>query len=246
MNQAPDGEPKRTFSEEIDRLIVALRALLGGHWALLQAELGAIARDLIGTLIAGVIIIGLLLTALLGLFIALFLVIGSEIFGSMLWGAAHMTLALLMLAAWLASTTLRIQVRRRARSLLLGILIGSGAATLAIAVLHAALAPSVALGLTLLLAVLLVDLLIGLATFDMERFTDRFRPLASEAELRATAAALDDLRGEAAEGLATEMGSAFASAGAAVDATRGVVTKVADALKAAAERLRSDRSEQDV
>ncbi|RLT28276.1 MAG: hypothetical protein DWI49_01665, partial [Chloroflexi bacterium] len=87
MNQAPDGEPKRTFSEEIDRLIVALRALLGGHWALLQAELGAIARDLIGTLIAGVIIIGLLLTALLGLFIALFLVIGSEIFGSMLWGA---------------------------------------------------------------------------------------------------------------------------------------------------------------
>ena len=59
--------------------------------------------------------------------------------------------------------------------------------------------------------------------------------LRSEAELRATAAALDDLRGEAAEGLATEMGSAFASAGAAVDATRGVVTKVADALKAAAE-----------
>ena len=63
-------ESKRSeasFSESIDQLIGAIRALLLGHWSLLRAEIGAIARDVVVTLIGAAAIVSLIVTALLGL-----------------------------------------------------------------------------------------------------------------------------------------------------------------------------------
>jgi hypothetical protein len=115
------------FSESIDQLIGAIRALLLGHWSLLRAELGAIARDVVITLIGAAAIVSLIVTALLGLLIALFLILGEGLFGSQLWGAAQMTLLLLSLAAAIASSILRIPTGRRRRALVLGALAGVGA-----------------------------------------------------------------------------------------------------------------------
>ena len=114
------------FSESIDQLIGAIRALLLGHWSLFRAELGAIARDVVITLIGAAAIVSLIVTALLGLLIALFLILGEGLFGSQLWGAAQMTLLLLSLAAAIASSILRIPAGRRRRSLLLGAFAGLG------------------------------------------------------------------------------------------------------------------------
>ena len=53
-------ESKRSeasFSESIDQLIGAIRALLLGHWSLLRAEIGAIARDVVVTLIGAAAIV---------------------------------------------------------------------------------------------------------------------------------------------------------------------------------------------
>ena len=197
-----------SFSESIDQLIGAIRALLLGHWSLFRAELGAIARDVVITLIGAAAIVSLIVTALLGLLIALFLILGEGLFGSQLWGAAQMTLLLLSLAAAIASSILRIPTGRRRRTLLLGALTGVGALLLTLLPLAWAPGPAAGLALTLLLAVVLVDLLLGLRTFETQRFTDRFMPLASEAELRATAQALEDLREEALGGVAADAPSA--------------------------------------
>jgi hypothetical protein len=91
------------------------------------------------------------------------------------------------------------------------------------------------------LSFLLVDLLVGLATFDMQRFTDRFRPLATEHELRATFDAVDDLRDEAASAFAEEVGGAVGAADAAIAPARKVVRAAADALRGIADRLRERR-----
>jgi hypothetical protein len=91
------------------------------------------------------------------------------------------------------------------------------------------------------LITLFVDLLVGLSTFNMQRFTDRFVPLASEAELRATASALEDLREEALSGVAAEIGEAIGSADAAIGTLRRTVSRVAETLSRAAERIRPDR-----
>jgi hypothetical protein len=101
--------------------------------------------------------------------------------------------------------------------------------------------PAAGLALTLLLTVVLVDLLLGLRTFETQRFTDRFMPLASEAELRATAQALEDLREEALGGVAAEVGEAIGSADAAIGTLRRSITRVAETLTRAAERIRPDR-----
>ncbi|MCX5979996.1 MAG: hypothetical protein NTV67_05270 [Chloroflexi bacterium] len=230
-----------SFSESIDQLIGAIRALLLGHWSLLRAELGAIARDVVITLIGAAAIVSLIVTALLGLLIALFLTLGEGLFGSQLWGAAQMTLLLLSLAAAIASSILRIETGRRRRALLLGALAGVGALLLTLLPLAWAPGPAVGLALTLLLAVVLVDLLLGLRTFETQRFTDRFMPLASEAELRATAQALEDLREEALGGVAAEVGEAIGSADAAIGTLRRSITRVAETLTRAAERIRPDR-----
>ncbi len=230
-----------SFSESIDQLIGAIRALLLGHWSLLRAEIGAIARDVVVTLIGAAAIVSLIVTALLGLLIALFLILGEGLFGSQLWGAAQMTLLLLSLAAAIASSILRIEAGRRGRALVLGALAGVGALLLTLLPLAWAPGPAVGLALTLLLAVVLVDLLLGLRTFETERFTDRFMPLASEAELRATAQALDDLREEALGGVAAEVGEAIGSADAAIGTLRRSITRVAETLTRAAERIRPDR-----
>lgn len=230
-----------SFSESIDQLIGAIRALLLGHWSLLRAEIGAIARDVVVTLIGAAAIVSLIVTALLGLLIALFLILGEGLFGSQLWGAAQMTLLLLSLAAAIASSILRIEAGRRGRALVLGALAGVGALLLTLLPLAWAPGPAVGLALTLLLAVVLVDLLLGLRTFETQRFTDRFMPLASEAELRATAQALDDLREEALGGVAAEVGEAIGSADAAIGTLRRSITRVAETLTRAAERIRPDR-----
>jgi hypothetical protein len=230
-----------SFSESIDQLIGAIRALLFGHWSLFRAELGAIARDVVITLIGAAAIVSLIVTALLGLLIALFLILGEGLFGSQLWGAAQMTLLLLSLAAAIASSILRIETGRRRRTLLLGALTGVGALLLTLLPLAWAPGPAAGFALTLLLAVVLVDLLLGLRTFETQRFTDRFMPLASEAELRATAQALEDLREEALGGVAAEVGEAIGSADAAIGTLRRSITRVAETLTRAAERIRPDR-----
>ena len=230
-----------SFSESIDQLIGAIRALLFGHWSLFRAELGAIARDVVITLIGAAAIVSLIVTALLGLLIALFLILGEGLFGSQLWGAAQMTLLLLSLAAAIASSILRIPTGRRRRTLLLGALTGVGALLLTLLPLAWAPGPAAGLALTLLLAVVLVDLLLGLRTFETQRFTDRFMPLASEAELRATAQALEDLREEALGGVAAEVGEAIGSADAAIGTLRRSITRVAETLTRTAERIRPDR-----
>jgi hypothetical protein len=238
----PDSErSEASFSESIDQLIGALRALLLGHWSLLRAELGAIARDVVVTLIGAAAIVSLIVTALLGLLIALFLILGEGLFGSQLWGAAQMTLLLLSLAAAITSSILRIETGRRRRALLLGALTGVGALLLTLLPLAWAPGPAAGLALTLLLAVVLADLLLGLRTFESQRFTDRFMPLASEAELRATAQALEDLREEALGGVAAEVGEAIGSADAAIGTLRRTITRVAETLTRAAERIRPDR-----
>jgi len=238
----PESErSEASFSESIDQLIGAIRALLLGHWSLLRAEIGAIARDVVVTLIGAAAIVSLIVTALLGLLIALFLILGEGLFGSQLWGAAQMTLLLLSLAAAIASSILRIETGRRGRALVLGALAGVGALLLTLLPLAWAPGPAAGLALMLLLAVVLVDLLLGLRTFETQRFTDRFMPLASEAELRATAQALEDLREEALGGVAAEVGEAIGSADAAIGALRRSITRVAETLTRAAERIRPDR-----
>ena len=238
----PESErSEASFSASIDQLIGAIRALLLGHWSLLRAEIGAIARDVVVTLIGAAAIVSLIVTALLGLFIALFLILGEGLFGSQLWGAAQMTLLLLSLAAAIASSILRIETGRRRRTLLLGALTGVGVLLLTLLPLAWAPGPAAGLALTLLLTVVLVDLLLGLRTFETQRFTDRFMPLASEAELRATAQALEDLREEALGGVAAEVGEAIGSADAAIGTLRRTITRVAETLTRAAERIRPDR-----
>jgi hypothetical protein len=238
----PESErSEASFSASIDQLIGAIRALLLGHWSLLRAEIGAIARDVVVTLIGAAAIVSLIVTALLGLLIALFLILGEGLFGSQLWGAAQMTLLLLSLAAAIASSILRIESGRRRRTLLLGALAGVGVLLLTLLPLAWAPGPAAGLALTLLLAVVLADLLLGLRTFETQRFTDRFMPLASEAELRATAQALEDLREEALGGVAAEVGEAIGSADAAIGTLRRTITRVAETLTRAAERIRPDR-----
>jgi hypothetical protein len=136
-----------SFSESIDQLIGAIRALLLGHWSLLRAEIGAIARDVVITLIGAAAIVSLIVTALLGLLIALFLILGEGLFGSQLWGAAQMTLLLLSLAAAITSYILRIPTGRRRRALVLGALTGVGA--LLLTLLPLAWEPQPASGLAL-------------------------------------------------------------------------------------------------
>ena len=101
--------------------------------------------------------------------------------------------------------------------------------------------PATAASLLFALSFLLVDLLVGLATFDMQRFTDRFRPLATEHELRATFDAVDDLRDEAASAFAEEVGGAVGAADAAIAPIRKVVRAAADTLRGIADRLRERR-----
>jgi hypothetical protein len=152
-----------------------------------------------------------------------------------------MTLILLSLAAAIASSILRITTGRRARAFLIAVFVGAGSLLLTLLPLGWAAGPAAGCAITLGLVTLLADLLVGLSTFNTQRFTDRFMPLASEAELRATASALEDLREEALSGVAAEIGEAIGSADAAVGTLRRTVSRVAETLNRAAERIRPDR-----
>jgi hypothetical protein len=246
MNEAPGSSTEREgFSDDIAQLIVAVRALIGGHWDLFRAELGAISRDAVGVLLGAIAVITLVTAALLALLIAVFMLFGAALFGSMIWGAAHVTLLLLVVAAAITSAILQITAPRRARSFLLAIVGGAIGALLVLFVFNGSAGPATAASLLFALSFLLVDLLVGLATFDMQRFTDRFRPLATEHELRATFDAVDDLRDEAASAFAEEVGGAVGAADAAIAPVRKVVRALADTLRGIADRLRERRGSGD-
>ncbi len=242
MTETSGGSSEREgFSDDIAQLIVAVRALIGGHWDLFRAELGAISRDAVGVLLGAIAVITLVTAALLALLISLFMLIGAAFFGSMIWGAAHVTLLLLVLAAAITSAVLQITAPRRARSFALAVLGGAIGALLVLFVFNGSAGPATAASLLFAMSFLLVDLLVGLATFDMQRFTDRFRPLATEHELRATFDAVDELRDEAASAFAEEVGGAVGAADAAIAPARKVVRAAADALRGIADRLRERR-----
>ena len=242
MTETSGGSSGREgFSDDVAQLIVAVRALIGGHWDLFRAELGAISRDAVGVLIGAIAVITLVTAALLALLISLFMLLGAAFFGSMIWGAAHVTLLLLVVAAAITSAVLQITAPRRARSFALAVLGGAIGALLVLFVFNGSAGPATAASLLFALSFLLVDLLVGLATFDMQRFTDRFRPLATEHELRATFDAVDDLRDEAASAFAEEVGGAVGAADAAIAPARKVVRAAADALRGIADRLRERR-----
>lgn len=242
MNERPGGSTEREgFSDDIAQLIVAVRALIGGHWELFRAELGAISRDAVGLLLGAIAVITLVTAALLALLIAIFMLLGAAFFGSMIWGAAHVTLLLLVAAAAITSAILQITAPRRARSFLLAVVGGAVGALLVLFVFNGSAGPATGASLLFALTFLLVDLLVGLATFDMQRFTDRFRPLATEHELRATFDAVDELRDEAASAFAEEVGGAVGAADAAIAPARKVVRAAADALRGIADRLRDRR-----
>jgi len=242
MTQTPGGSTERQgFSDDIEQLIIAVRALIGGHWSLFTAELGAISRDAVGVLLGAIAVITLVTAALLALLITLFMLLGAAFFGSMIWGAAHVTLLLLVVAAAITSAILQITAPRRARSLVLAFVGGAIGALLVLFVFRGSAGPAVGASLLFALNFLLVDLLVGLATFDMQRFTDRFRPLATEHELRATFDAVDDLRDEAASAFAEEVGGAVGAADAAIAPARKAVRAAADALRGIADRLRERR-----
>jgi hypothetical protein len=246
MTETPDGSTERQgFSDDIEQLIIAVRALIGGHWSLFTAELGAISRDAVGVLIGAIAVITLVTAALLALLIAVFMLLGAAFFGSMIWGAAHVTLLLLVVAAAITSAILQITAPRRARSFALAFASGAVGALLVLFVFSGSAGPATAASLLFALSFLLVDLLVGLATFDMQRFTDRFRPLATEHELRATVDAMDDLRDEAASAFAEEVGGAVGAADAAIAPARKVVRAAADALRGIADRLRERRGASD-
>jgi hypothetical protein len=101
--------------------------------------------------------------------------------------------------------------------------------------------PACGLALTLLLAVVLIDLLLGLRTFEMQRFTDRFMPLASEAEFRATVRAVEDLGDEAIGSVVADLGDALGRADESIGAVRRSISRAADVLARAAERIRPDK-----
>jgi hypothetical protein len=242
MTQTPGGSTERQgFSDDIEQLIIAIRALTGGHWSLFTAELSAISRDAVGVLLGAIAVITLVTAALLALLITLFMLLGAAFFGSMIWGAAHVTLLLLVVAAAITSAILQITAPRRARSLALAFVGGAIGALLVLFVFNGSVGPAAGASLLFALSFLLVDLLVGLATFDMQRFTDRFRPLATEHELRATFDAVDDLRDEAASAFAEEVGGAVGAADAAIAPARKAVRAAADALRGIADRLRERR-----
>ncbi|MEI6156079.1 MAG: hypothetical protein WCP88_02625 [bacterium] len=246
MTETPGGSKEReSFSDDIEQLIIAVRALIGGHWDLFRAELGAISRDVVGVLIGAIAVITLITAALLGLLISIFMLLGAALFGSMVWGAAHVTLLLLVIAAAITSAILQITAPRRARSFALAFVGGAIGALLVLFVFGGSVGPAMAAALLVALIFLLVDLLVGLATFDMQRFTDRFRPLATEHELRATIDELDGLRDEAASAFAEEVGGAVGAADAAIAPARKVVRAAADALRGIADRLRERRGASD-
>lgn len=246
MTETPGGSTEREgFSDDVAQLIVAVRALIGGHWDLFRAELGAISRDVVGVLLGAIAVITLVTAALLGLLLAVFMLLGAAFFGSMIWGAAHVTLLLLVIAAAITSSVLQITAPRRARSLLLAVIGGAIGALLVLVVFRGSAGPATAASLLFALSFLLVDLLVGLATFDMQRFTDRFRPLATEHELRATLDAVDDLREEAATAFAEEVGGAVGAADAAIAPARKAVRAAADVLRGIADRLRDRRATAD-
>ncbi|MBU6256625.1 MAG: hypothetical protein KGN04_04275 [Chloroflexi bacterium] len=246
MSETHGGSTEREgFSEDIAQLIVAVRALIGGHWDLFRAELGAISRDAVAVLLGAIAVITLVTAALLGLLLAVFMMVGAAFFGSMVWGAAHVTLILLVAAASITSSILQITAQRRARSFALAFVGGAIGALLVLVVFGGSAGPATAASLLFALTLLLLDLLSGLATFDLQRFTDRFRPLATEHELRTTLDAVDELREEAATAVAEEVGGAVGAADAAIAPARKMVRAAADALREIADRLRERRAARD-
>ena len=150
MTETPGGSTERQgFSDDIQQLIIAVRALIGGHWDLFRAELSAISRDAVGVLIGAIAVITLVTAALLALLIAVFMLLGAAFFGSMIWGAAHVTLLLLVVAAAITSAILQITAPRRARSFVLAFVGGAIGALLVLFVFSGSAGPATAASLLL-------------------------------------------------------------------------------------------------
>ena len=243
MSGDPRASEANSFTEELVALFASLRALATGHVALLRAELVAILGDVVALLIGVVAIASLLATAIIALLVAAALIVGEVLYGSSLWGAAHLTIILLATAVGILSSILRIDRGRRGRSLLLALVVVAASGAALIGALGWSIAPALGLAITLGLSALLIDLLVGLAGFDAQRFTDRFRPLASEQEFRATVGAMENLRDEALAGAGAAFGSAVGDADEAVGAIRRGTATLAEALRRVSERLRDKKDE---
>ena len=166
-------------------MITRLINLFAGHLALLRSELGAIARDLAGTL--GALALAALLFAL-GLISALAItvvVLTDLLFGSPAFGLALLVLGPLLLSLLLITGALRIEGRSRA----LGLALISG--------LHVNLPGAIGWGL--LVANTNALLLVGalLRRFDPERLTERMTPTISIEEFERTIATASELLDEA-------------------------------------------------
>lgn len=167
-----------------------LRTLLARHLVLLRAELGAIAREALGSLFA------LILAATL-VAIALLVAAGSGLVALSLWltasplaGVVAVITLPLVVAVLLLHRGLRIAGTATLLALALGALAGLACALLPLG--DRALTAALAIGLGGLVTV--IAGLFALRGFDREAFAARFYPHASEAELRRTIDALVDER----------------------------------------------------
>ena len=176
-------------------MITRLINLFAGHLALLRSELGAIARDLAGTL--GALALAALLFAL-GLISALAItvvVLTDLLFGSPAFGLALLVLGPLLLSLLLITGALRIEGRSRALGLAL--ISGSAFAAGLAGGLHVDLPGAIGWGL--LVANTNALLLVGalLRRFDPERLTERMTPTISIEEFERTIATASELLDEA-------------------------------------------------
>ena len=130
-NGGSDASSSGSFTDELFSLLDALRALVGAHLALVRAEIVAIARELLSFVVGVIVATSLLITALVALLVALALTLGEVLYGSPLWGAAHLVIGLCAAATGILSSLMRIERGRRGRSLGLAIVVGAaiGAAT---------------------------------------------------------------------------------------------------------------------
>jgi hypothetical protein len=175
-------------------MLTALRSLAAAHLALLRAEASAIARDgvrvLLGLIVVTVLAAAALLLALAGGLAAL----EQLLLGTTAWVAPHLAGLCAAAAGWTAVRLFSIEGGRRAGLWLAGALTAAltGALLSASALLPAREAAAAGLAAGLAATALACAWAIG--RLDRAAFAARFYPHASEAQLRATLAELEERR----------------------------------------------------
>ena len=177
-------------------MLTELTTLLSRHAALLRAELAAIARDLLLLVMGGAVVASLVIGAFIVSVGALIIGLGVALYGSPLFGVAVLVAVLLSLAAWIPVVLLhpargRVQRRRAILPALAAVLLTAPVAVVA------GLPAESGSGVATLAGIVTfgISLLLSLRALDRDALADRFYPHVSEAELRATLAAADALRG---------------------------------------------------